>query len=379
MPRTVKVDLAKDQQKLRRFILKRIEDYPGTGDDGPGDSGDPIQLVTLGYSIEQSGDVTLVFDTRPDADNDGEWNSFICDATVIEFPKWCKLVESWSEDKACEVTLPDGATISPSQETCNRESIAGIFGEVLRDTMIQLRDEGALKSLPLVPEAFLIVEESDGYWCWPSSYKKRKQVQLRLDSPLLKGKAAALEDDDDRKAALLERTRKLTVDEQIDFWIKELNRRATGKRSELEKVFLESTYPGWGNDFALDELERIGAPSVIPLLKLVRRLARRLEWDGDCPQTEIRETPVQNITVPSIWKIGDIGIASEEVEKLLHQIIRVGCKANVGRTLWGILPFHAARCLAKLFDKYPEPTWDGSCNRLLDAEQFQRRPRKRAT
>lgn len=51
----MKIDLQKDAQKIRRYIEKRIRDYPNYENLGPGDDSDPIALITVGYYLEQAG------------------------------------------------------------------------------------------------------------------------------------------------------------------------------------------------------------------------------------------------------------------------------------------------------------------------------------
>ena len=372
----MKLDLTKDQRKIRRYIKQRVREYPVYVNNGPGADEDPIQLVTMGYYLEQTGYFTLVFDTRPDADSDGEWTLYIDDGvTMLDFPKWCSMLEAWYEGTPIDLALPNGKSRRITRKSHTHEAIAQIFGEMLRDTMISLRDEGALASLPLADDAFLIVEEFDGHWSWPKTYKTRKQVKLNLEASLEHQDVVGEESDDDRKAALIKRIGKLPVDEQISFWMSELNRRAAGGRSELDKVFLDTDYPGWGNDCALDELEQIGERAVVPLLELVRKLSRRPEWDGDRPKRHIRETPMQSVAVGAIWKVGDLAYGTETIERLLHQIVRSACKANAGRRLWGIIPYHAACCLETLFEGYVKPKWDPHTNRLKTPEQFQSRPK----
>jgi hypothetical protein len=108
-------------------------------------------------------------------------------------------------------------------------------------------------------------------------------------------------------------------------------------------------------------------------LELVLKLSSQPEWIGDRPDKGLDETPMQSIALKAIWKVRDLHCATEQVESLLHDIIRTACNTNSKRTLWGTLPFHAALCLHTLFDDYPKPTWDGSTNRLLTPEQFQSR------
>ena len=371
----MKLDLAKDQKRIRRYILQRIKDYPHYVNDGPGDDEDPIQLVTRAYYHAQTGYFALVFDTRKSADNDGSWTLHLNDeTTLLHFPRWCAFLESWYAGNPCQLALPDGSTCRVTQQTHTHEEIAQLFGEMLRDTMLRLRDEGALQDLPLALDAFLIVEEFDGHWGWPASYETRKNTKLNLDSPQASQTASEEESEDDREKALLKRIRKLPLDGQISFWITELNRRAHGKPSELDHVFLGGDFPILGNEIALDELERIGQKSVTPLFELVRKLSRLPEWKADRPKRHLGETPMQNVAIGAIWKVRNLGFATGTVEKLLHQIIRTACKANATRRLWGIIPYHAAVCLNALFDGYPTPAWEPRTNRLKSPERFQRRP-----
>ena len=81
--------------------------------------------------------------------------------------------------EACEggsvaVTLPSGKTRTLG-ETDDNESVAQLFGEMLREIMIDLRDSQAFDELPLARKAFFIIEEFDGNWGWPD-YKRRKTL-----------------------------------------------------------------------------------------------------------------------------------------------------------------------------------------------------------
>ena len=173
--RNMKLDLQKDEQKIRRYIQKRVRDYNPQKNKGPGKAGDPIALVTLGYYLEQAGYFALVFDTRPKADNDGEWTGHIeNDANVLEFPKWCAAFEKLCDGGSVAVTLPSGKTRTLGDSDDN-ESVAKLFGEMLLGIMIALRDEEAFDKLPLAKQAFFIIEEFDGNWGWPD-YKRRRSL-----------------------------------------------------------------------------------------------------------------------------------------------------------------------------------------------------------
>jgi len=173
--KTMKLDLKKDVQKIRRYIKKRIKDYPVYENLGPGEDEDPIRLISLGYYLEQAGYFAMVFDTRPDADNDGEWTLHIeNDTNVLPFPNWLAAFKHLCDEGTVTVTLPDEGTHT-LDESDDNESVAMFFGEIIRDTMLALRDEGALSELPLDPKAFFIVEEFEGQLGWPE-YKQRKEM-----------------------------------------------------------------------------------------------------------------------------------------------------------------------------------------------------------
>lgn len=85
----MRLNLQTDARKLRKYIERRIKDYPVYENLGPGEDDDPIALITVGFYAEQGGYVNLVFDTRPKAEVDGEWTVHIDNETnTLPFPKW---------------------------------------------------------------------------------------------------------------------------------------------------------------------------------------------------------------------------------------------------------------------------------------------------
>lgn len=169
----MKLDLAKDKAKLRKYLQSRIQDYPIYVNLGPGEDEDPIALITVGFYAEQGGYVNVVFDTRRKAEVDGEWTMHIDnEVNTCKFPKWVKAYEAMCEGKPVAVTKPDGTTYD-FKDADNEEGINQVFGEMLLDLMTELRDDGSLAKLPLAPKAFMVLEEFDGRYSWPG-YKKRK-------------------------------------------------------------------------------------------------------------------------------------------------------------------------------------------------------------
>lgn len=368
----MKIDLKKDQAKIRSYILQRIAEYPVYINDGPGEDDASIELVTLDYSLEH-GYFAVVFDTRPDADSDGEWTLHLNEeTTMVSFPRWAAMIDAFCDDKPVELALPTGKKLHSPKDLDSQEAIAAKLGELLRDTMIELRNTGALAPLPITKNARLCVEEFDGHWSWPGY---GNDFQLLTDSVIAKKNAET-----QSKEALLNTVRQLSIEKQIQFWIDQLKKRARGKCSKLDELYQRPdadgfVYEGYGPDFALDELEKIGERAVVPMLKMVRTLARYPEWEGDRPAKKIITLPVTYVAEPAIWKVQELGHAPPEAEKLLHQIFKAACKTNENRKLWGTLPYHAAVCLMELFAGYPSPGRRGN-NQPIEMDAFTRYPKK---
>ncbi len=120
-----------------------------------------------------------MIDTRPDADNDGEWTGHIeKEVNVLPFPKWQAAFEKLCDGGTVEVTLPSG-NLKTLDDSDDNESVAKLFGEMILEIMLSLRDAGAFETLPLLPKAFFIIEEFDGSWGWPSYAKRKSLGRLR--------------------------------------------------------------------------------------------------------------------------------------------------------------------------------------------------------
>src|SRR5690349_13546551 len=104
----MQLDLRKTSRILRSHLAQRVRDYPKYINEGPGKDDAPIKQITIGYQFDQSGWLAVVFDTRPKAKNDGQWNSFI-EPNAIEFDDWHEVFTDLDENGSpIKVTLPDG-------------------------------------------------------------------------------------------------------------------------------------------------------------------------------------------------------------------------------------------------------------------------------
>ncbi|QDV53990.1 hypothetical protein [Gimesia fumaroli] len=159
----MKLNLKNDAKKIYQLVKKRVRDYPIYINRGPGEDEDPISQITLGYSVDQAGWIALVFDTRPDSEPDGEWNSYI-EENQLEFPKWAKAVDAFCDKgEPIELILPDG-----NQQTLGEDDdLAEVIGKVLKEILLKARKEKLFKDLPIAKSNMMGVEDQVGAYGWP--------------------------------------------------------------------------------------------------------------------------------------------------------------------------------------------------------------------
>lgn len=169
----MKLNLQSDARKIRKYIKRRIKNYPVYVNIGPGEDEDPIGLITVGFYAEQGGNLHVVFDTRPKAEVDGEWTLHIDEEeNTLELPKWADAYDAICDDKIVSVTKHDGTSCT-LQDSDGDEVVNAVFGDMLMSIMTDLRDDGSLAKLPLAAKAYMVIEEFDGRYFWPT-YKSRK-------------------------------------------------------------------------------------------------------------------------------------------------------------------------------------------------------------
>jgi len=167
------LDFREDYKTIYAFIESRVAKYDPSSNVGPGEPDKPIRQIDFGYQFDQGGWIALVFDTRPDAEPDGEWGSYI-EENALQMNHWVEAMDSLFEDeKPVTVNISDGTSrvIRPDIET---EDLAAYFGIMLRDALIEARGAGVFASLPLAQGCVMSVEEHDGEYGWPV-YEKRDE------------------------------------------------------------------------------------------------------------------------------------------------------------------------------------------------------------
>ena len=184
------INLDRDYDLVLSFIKKRVEEYHKSPNIGPGNPNDPIAFIELTYSYEQGGWVGLVFDTRPDANPDGEYTLYLKDdKTIFYMPDTSDALEAnFDEEIAADVILADGTRLLLNEEgdivykeKPSRE-YEGDFneqvGELMRQALEYSYNSGLFNKLPLASPCYYGVEETNGQYAWPiyEEYKTKGRI-----------------------------------------------------------------------------------------------------------------------------------------------------------------------------------------------------------
>ncbi len=141
----MKLDLRKDFKEIYSYILDRVKNFDPAKNKGPGKANAPITQITVGFQCDQAGWIALVFDTRPKAEPDGQWNEYIKKRNVFECPRWQEAFEALDEESV-EFTLHNGEkkTILPILDDGDEGDSEGEDGDKEEDDYVAARRIDAL-------------------------------------------------------------------------------------------------------------------------------------------------------------------------------------------------------------------------------------------
>jgi hypothetical protein len=170
MEAPVKLDLRRDFAEIYAHLVDRVRTFDSASNDGPGKPG-PVKMIQVGYEYSQSAWVVVVFDTRPDAEPDGEWNSHI-EGNELERPDWLAAGEA---NMKAGITLvrPDGTEVKLPKNT----ELAEPLGELVKAVLLKARADGVFDKLPKAAGCELAVEHHEGAYGWPM-YEARGRENL---------------------------------------------------------------------------------------------------------------------------------------------------------------------------------------------------------
>lgn len=157
----MRLDLRGDFADLSAYIAERVRTFASATNDGPGEPG-PITMIEVGFEYAQDAWVAVVFDTRPDAEPDGEWTMHI-EGNDFARPHWLAADEALMEGPITLVQL-DGTEI----ELPEGSSLAEPLGELLKAVLLKARADGVFDGLPKTAACELGVEHHEGDYGWPA-------------------------------------------------------------------------------------------------------------------------------------------------------------------------------------------------------------------
>ncbi len=166
----MKLDLRRDFADIYAHLADRVRAFDPATNDGPGDPG-PVKMIEVGFEYSQSGWVVVVFDTRPDAEPDGEWNSHI-EGNELERPDWLAAGEANMDGPITLVQL-DGTEVELPEGT----ELAEPLGELVKAVLLKARADGVFAALPKTADCELGIEHHDGAYGWPA-YEDRGRENL---------------------------------------------------------------------------------------------------------------------------------------------------------------------------------------------------------
>jgi hypothetical protein len=175
----MKLDLRQFITPIVKQIELRVREFDLSSNVGPGDSGDTIQQIVLGFQFDQAAWVALVFDTRPDVDPvyDGEWQSSIEENTLdCDVDQWMEAYQEIFENESkVTFTTVDGKTVKvgpykdddDDAEERLTTQLAELFGSVCRESLKNVQSRSLFSSMPLADTACLRVDEHECQYAWP--------------------------------------------------------------------------------------------------------------------------------------------------------------------------------------------------------------------
>jgi hypothetical protein len=123
----------------------------------------PVGMIDFGFEFGQSNWVALAFDTRPNAEPDGEWTRDI-DQFLLERPNW-PIWPDLPEDSQVYFIDLHGEKIDVMDDP--DEIICSIVGEMLKHVLLTAREQGVFANLVRTDKCELGVENIEGFYGWP--------------------------------------------------------------------------------------------------------------------------------------------------------------------------------------------------------------------
>ena len=163
------IDIREDVPELLEYVKRRVDEHvakAATKNNLP-----PVKMIEFGFELGQANWVALVFDTRPDAEPDGEWSRGI-NRVLLKRPKW-PIWHKIPDDAEVFFVDLSGKKVDVMEDP--DEVASNIVGEALKHVLLTARKQGIFKKLPKADKCELGVENLEGGYGWPDYDDRGKE------------------------------------------------------------------------------------------------------------------------------------------------------------------------------------------------------------
>lgn len=165
----MQLDLRRDYAEIYAHLVARVSSFDPVRNIGPG-KGQTVKMIEVGYEYDQMAWVAVVFDTRPDAEPDGEWTLYA--GNEFDRPHWLE-ANNLLFEHPISLVLWDGTNVDLLAD--DREEFGRILGRMLLSILLHAREDGVFTALPKTSDCELGVEHLNGVFGWPP-YERRGEL-----------------------------------------------------------------------------------------------------------------------------------------------------------------------------------------------------------
>ena len=164
------IDIREELPELMAYVRRRVDEHVAKV---ATKRQRPVKMIEFGFELGQDNWVVLVFDTRQDAEPDGEWSRGI-NKILLRRPKWPIWHKLPDDAKVFFIDL-SGKKIDVSDD--GDEDACDVVGEALKQVLLTARDQGVFNKLPKADRCELGIEHLEGCYGWPD-YEDRGKENL---------------------------------------------------------------------------------------------------------------------------------------------------------------------------------------------------------
>lgn len=166
------VDIRKDVPDFLAYIRERVANHVAASKKSK--KSEPVTRIDFGFEFGQGNELWLVFDTRPDAEPDGQWTMQCGKIRELKRPDW-PIWHELPDDEIVYFINLKGKKVNVMDNP--DEQICEIVGDAMKHALLTARDEGAFNSLTRAERCELGVENMEGFYGWPI-YENRGKDNL---------------------------------------------------------------------------------------------------------------------------------------------------------------------------------------------------------